>query len=333
MTVNLAIVGIGRIGKIHANSIFTNPNSRLVGFFDENNSEIKNFSEKYNSDFLDIKTIENDHNIDAVVICSPTDTHIDLIKKFSNSGKAIFCEKPIDLDVNKTIECIDFLNKNKSQFMIGFNRRFDIHFKALKQHILEGKIGNIETVNIISRDPEPPTKDYISRSGGIFKDMTIHDFDMAIFLLGELPNRVFASGSNLFHKDIQNEYDFDTASIILSTESGKQITINNSRRASYGYDQRIEVHGSLGMISSENQRPLSLEIASKEGFTKQPLHYFFMTRYKEAYNEEMKYFIRALKNKEDLHPNENDALNALIIAETAMKSANLNKSVNIEYHN
>ena len=135
MTVNLAIIGIGRIGKIHANSIFTNPNARLVGFFDENNSEIKNFSEKYNSDFLDIKTIENDHNIDAVVICSPTDTHIDLIKKFSNSGKAIFCEKPIDLDVNKTIECIDFLNKNKSQFMIGFNRRFDIHFKALKQHI------------------------------------------------------------------------------------------------------------------------------------------------------------------------------------------------------
>lgn len=333
MTVNLAIIGIGRIGKIHANSIFTHPNAKLVGFFDENNSEIKNFSEKYNSDFLDIKTIENDHNIDAVVICSPTDTHIDLIKKFSNSGKAIFCEKPIDLDVNKTIECIDFLNKNKSQFMIGFNRRFDIHFKALKQHILEGKIGNIETVNIISRDPEPPTKDYISRSGGIFKDMTIHDFDMAIFLLGELPNRVFASGSNLFHKDIQDEYDFDTASIILSTESGKQITINNSRRASYGYDQRIEVHGSLGMISSENQRPLSLEIASKEGFTKQPLHYFFMTRYKEAYNEEMKYFIRALKNKEDLHPNENDALNALIIAETAMKSANLNKSVNIEYHN
>lgn len=332
MTVNLAIIGIGRIGKIHANSIFTNPNARLVGFFDENNSEIKNFSEKYNSDFLDIKTIENDHNIDAVVICSPTDTHIDLIKKFSNSGKAIFCEKPIDLDVNKTIECIDFLNKNKSQFMIGFNRRFDIHFKALKQHILEGKIGNIETVNIISRDPEPPTKDYISRSGGIFKDMTIHDFDMAIFLLGELPNRVFASGSNLFHKDIQDEYDFDTASIILSTESGKQITINNSRRASYGYDQRIEVHGSLGMISSENQRPLSLEIASKEGFTKHPLHYFFMTRYKEAYNEEMKYFINALKNKEDLHPNENDALNALIIAETAMKSANLNKSVNIEYH-
>ena len=333
MTVNLAIIGIGRIGKIHANSIFTHPNAKLVGFFDENNSEIKNFSEKYNSDFLDIKTIENDHNIDAVVICSPTDTHIDLIKKFSNSGKAIFCEKPIDLDVNKTIECIDFLNKNKSQFMIGFNRRFDIHFKALKQHILEGKIGNIETVNIISRDPEPPTKDYISRSGGIFKDMTIHDFDMAIFLLGELPNRVFASGSNLFHKDIQDEYDFDTASIILSTESGKQITINNSRRASYGYDQRIEVHGSLGMISSENQRPLSLEIASKEGFTKQPLHYFFMTRYKEAYNEEMKYFIKALKNKEDLHPNENDALNALIIAETAMKSANLNKSVNIEYHN
>ena len=333
MTVNLAIIGIGRIGKIHANSIFTHPNAKLVGFFDENNSEIKNFAEKYNSDFLDIKAIENDRNIDAVVICSPTDTHIDLIKKFSNSGKAIFCEKPIDLDVNKTIECIDFLNKNKSQFMIGFNRRFDIHFKALKQHILEGKIGNIETVNIISRDPEPPTKDYISRSGGIFKDMTIHDFDMAIFLLGELPKRVFASGSNLFHKDIQDEYDFDTASIILSTESGKQITINNSRRASYGYDQRIEVHGSLGMISSENQRPLSLEIASKEGFTKQPLHYFFMTRYKEAYNEEMKYFIRALKNKEDLHPNENDALNALIIAETAMKSANLNKSVNIEYHN
>ena len=333
MTVNLAIIGIGRIGKIHANSIFTHPNAKLVGFFDENNSEIKNFSKKYNSDFLDIKTIENDHNIDAVVICSPTDTHIDLIKKFSNSGKAIFCEKPIDLNVNKTIECIDFLNKNKSQFMIGFNRRFDIHFKALKQHILEGKIGNIETINIISRDPEPPTKDYISRSGGIFKDMTIHDFDMAIFLLGELPNRVFASGSNLFHKDIQDEYDFDTASIILSTESGKQITINNSRRASYGYDQRIEVHGSLGMISSENQRPLSLEIASKEGFTKQPLHYFFMTRYKEAFNEEMKYFIRALKNKEDLHPNENDALNALIIAETAMKSADLNKSVNIEYHN
>ena len=202
-----------------------------------------------------------------------------MLKSFSNYKKAIFCEKPIDLDIKKVRKCLETIEKNKTQFMIGFNRRFDPHFQSLKNSLKQDKIGNIETIIITSRDPGLPPINYLKQSGGIFKDMTIHDFDMAIFLLDELPVEIYSSASILIDDQIKEVEDFDTASVILKTLSGKQIIISNSRRASYGYDQRIEVHGSLGMVSAENQRQVSIEIANSQGFTKPPLHHFFMTRY------------------------------------------------------
>lgn len=250
---------------------------------------------------------------------------------FSNYKKAIFCEKPIDLDIKKVRKCLETIEKNKTQFMIGFNRRFDPHFQSLKNSLKQDKIGNIETIIITSRDPGLPPINYLKQSGGIFKDMTIHDFDMAIFLLDELPVEIYSSASILIDDQIKEVEDFDTASVILKTLSGKQIIISNSRRSSYGYDQRIEVHGSLGMVSAENQRPVSIEIANSQGFTKPPLHHFFMTRYIDAYAEEINYFVNSLKSGSEIKPNGIDGLNALIIAEAAKSSLLKGKNLPIKY--
>ena len=178
--------------------------------------------------------------------------------------------------------------------MVGFNRRFDPHFAAVRKAIDDGSIGAVEMVTITSRDPGAPPVDYIKRSGGIFRDMTIHDFDMARFLLGEEPVPVSAHGSVLVDKKIGEAGDFDSVSVILETATGKQCVISNSRRATYGYDQRIEVHGSKGMVAAENQRPVSIELANASGYTRPPLHDFFMTRYTEAYANEISTFIEAM---------------------------------------
>ena len=205
--------------------------------------------------------------------------------------------------------------------MIGFNRRFDPHFNALYQAIQAGQIGTPEMVVITSRDPAPPPAAYIQKSGGIFRDMTIHDFDMAVHLLGEMPVSVQASGSVLTDSEIGTLGDFDTASVILKMASGKQAVITNSRRASYGYDQRVEVHGSEAMIVAENQRPVSIEIANNTGFHKPPLHDFFMTRYIQAYADEIASFVQAVTEGSPPTPSGQDGLNALYIADAAQLSA------------
>ena len=205
--------------------------------------------------------------------------------------------------------------------MIGFNRRFDPHFDALYQSVQQGQIGSPEMVVITSRDPVPPPASYIQKSGGIFRDMTIHDFDMAVHLLGELPISVQASGSVLTDKEIGTLGDFDTASVILVTASGKQAVITNSRRASYGYDQRVEVHGSKGMISAENQRPFAIELADSTGFHKPPLHDFFFFFYAQAYAAEIASFVEALQKGNAPSPSGQDGLNALQIADAAQESA------------
>ena len=331
MKINLAIIGAGRIGKVHALAINNSKIANLVYIYDPDEEIAKKFSVEFNCIVSNIDNIKKDKQIDAVIICSPTDTHVELICIFSNYKKAIFCEKPIDLDIKKVRKCLETIEKNKTQFMIGFNRRFDPHFQSLKNSLKQDKIGNIETIIITSRDPELPPINYLKQSGGIFKDMTIHDFDMAIFLLDELPVEIYSSASILIDDQIKEVEDFDTASVILKTLSGKQIIISNSRRSSYGYDQRIEVHGSLGMVSAKNQRPVSIEIASSQGFTKPPLHHFFMTRYIDAYAEEINYFVNSLKSGSEIKPNGIDGLNALIIAEAAKSSLLKGKNLPIKY--
>jgi myo-inositol 2-dehydrogenase/D-chiro-inositol 1-dehydrogenase len=204
--------------------------------------------------------------------------------------------------------------------MVGFNRRFDPHFRAVRAEIEKGTLGEVEMVVITSRDPGAPPVEYIGRSGGIFRDMTIHDFDMARFLLGEEITEVSAMASVLVDPAIGKAGDFDSAQVMLRTASGKMAVISNSRRATYGYDQRIEVHGSKGLASAENQRPVSIEVATGAGYTRPPLHDFFMTRYTEAYAAEIAAFIAALSGKAAAKPSGEDGLAALALAEAALKA-------------
>ena len=214
--------------------------------------------------------------------------------------------------------------------MVGFNRRFDPHFMAVRKAIDEGQIGTPEMAIITSRDPGAPPAEYIQRSGGIFRDMTIHDFDMAIFLMGEMPETVQAISSVLTDPAIEPLGDFDTASVIMKMASGKQVTITNSRRASYGYDQRIEVHGSLGMVAAENQRPVAIEIATASGYTRPPLHDFFMTRYIDAYANEIASFISCLTDGSPANPTGIDGLNALLLADAAVESVRTGAAVRVQ---
>jgi myo-inositol 2-dehydrogenase / D-chiro-inositol 1-dehydrogenase len=308
----------------------SNPQARLVAVADAFEKAASDLATAYGAEVRSIDEIEESPDIDAVVICTPTDTHADLIERFAAAGKAVFCEKPIDLDVKRVKECLAVVEKTGATLMVGFNRRFDPHFMAVRKAIDDGAIGKVEMVTITSRDPGPPPHDYITRSGGIFRDMTIHDFDMARFLLGEEPVSVSAHASVLVDKKIGELGDFDSVSVILATASGKQCIISNSRRATYGYDQRIEVHGSEGMIAAENQRPVSIEIANGKGYTRPPLHDFFMTRYLDAYANEIASFIAAVNSHTKASPSGQDGLVALTLAEAALRSVKEGKTIQVK---
>ncbi|MFP5076838.1 inositol 2-dehydrogenase [Rhizobium sp. YIM 134829] len=330
MTVRFGLLGAGRIGKVHAKAVSGNPNAILVAVADAFPQAAEAIAASYGCAVRTIKEIEAASDIDAVVICTPTDTHADLIERFARAGKAIFCEKPIDLDVDRVKACMKTVSDTKGKLMVGFNRRFDPHFMAVRKAIDEGRIGEVEMVTIISRDPGAPPVDYIKRSGGIFRDMTIHDFDMARFLLGEEPVAVTATAAVLVDPEIGKAGDFDSVSVILQTASGKQAIISNSRRATYGYDQRIEVHGSKGVVSAENQRAVSIEIANGEGYTRPPLHDFFMTRYTEAYANEIAAFIAGIEANAPLSPSGADGFAALALADAAVRSVAEKRQIAVE---
>jgi myo-inositol 2-dehydrogenase / D-chiro-inositol 1-dehydrogenase len=329
MTINFALLGAGRIGKVHAQAINIDRDAALVAVADAVPEAAQTLAETYGCLVRSIDEIAADTNIDAIIIATPTNTHADLIEKFSHAGKAIFCEKPIDLDIRRVQSCLKTIANTNARLMVGFNRRFDPHFIALRQAVVDGRIGTPEMMQIISRDPGAPPAEYIKVSGGIFFDMTIHDFDMARFLLGEEIQTVFATASVLTDPVIAELGDFDSASVIMTTKSGKHISISNSRRATYGYDQRIEIHGSKGMIAAQNQRPVSIEIANEDGFTRPPLHDFFMTRYTQAYAAEISAFIGIVRDNNPPTPGGEDGLAALILAEAALKSSKLGRAVNV----
>ena len=329
MTVRFGLLGAGRIGKVHAKAITSNPKAQLVAVADAFEKAASDLAAQYGSDIRTVDKILQSADIDAVVICTPTDTHADLIEQFSRAGKAIFCEKPIDLDVERVKACLKVVDAENATLMVGFNRRFDPHFMAMRKTIDEGQIGDVEMVTIVSRDPGAPPVDYIKRSGGIFRDMTIHDFDMARFMLGEEIDTVSAQASVLVDPAIGEAGDYDSVSVMLSTASGKHATISNSRRATYGYDQRIEVHGSKGAVSAENQRPVSIEVANASGYIRPPLHDFFMTRYTEAYAREIGEFIEAVESKAPARPSGLDGLIALALADAAVKSVKEGRAVKV----
>ena len=329
MTTRLGLLGAGRIGKVHAKAISANAGARLVAVADAFPAAATALADHYGCEIRSIAAILAAKDIDAVVICTPTDTHAELIEKFARAGKAIFCEKPIDLSLARVKACLKVVRDSKATLMVGFNRRFDPHFGAVRAAIDAGTIGAVEMVTIISRDPGAPPYDYITRSGGIFRDMTIHDFDMARFMLGEEISAVSAQASVLTDPNIAKLGDFDSVSVMLTTASGKHCTISNSRRATYGYDQRVEVHGSLGSVAAENQRPVSIEVATAAGYTRPPLHDFFMTRYTEAYAAEIAAFVAAVADKGAASPSGEDGLVALALAEAALQSVAEKRTVSM----
>ena len=330
MAKRLGILGAGRIGQVHARAIAQSRDAELAAISDPVPAAAHAMADIYGCSIRTADEIITASDIDAVIICTPTDLHANQIEQCARAGKAIFCEKPIDLDSARVRDVLDVVTAESCPLMVGFNRRFDPHFAQVRAEIEAGKIGTPEMAVIISRDPGAPPAEILTRSGGIFRDMTIHDFDMAVFLMGEMPSEVQATGSVLTDPEIARFGDFDSASIMLKMPSGSQVVISNSRRASYGYDQRIEVHGSKGMISAENQRPVSVELATSDGYLRPPLHHFFMTRYIDAYANELAHFIQHLTAGTAPQPSGRDGLNALLIADAAYLSAQTGQAVRLD---
>ena len=327
MRIKFAILGMGRIGKVHADTIQANSNAELAAIHDPINNEIDRLQKRYSCQQMSLDDITNNDQIKGILICTPTDTHVDLIKRFLYTKKAVFCEKPLDLNLRKVKKLVQLVSESKSQVMLGFNRRFDPHFAKLKAHLTKKEIGVIEQITITSRDPNPLTIEYIKQSGGIFKDMAIHDLDMAVFLADEKIHSITALGSNFVSKKIEQAGDYDTATILMRTISGKQISIINSRRATYGYDQRVEVHGSKGSLKVNNPTLSEIELAKEAGTTKDRLHHFFMTRYIDAYKNQIDYFVDCIKKRSMPKPDSYDGYYALYLAENALKSAKTGRTV------
>jgi myo-inositol 2-dehydrogenase / D-chiro-inositol 1-dehydrogenase len=314
------VIGAGRIGKIHGGNIARRNDCSVVQVVDADAGAAKALAVATGAKVGSVEELMSAKDIDAVAICSPTDTHADLIELAAKAGKAIFCEKPIDLSADRVRVCLDVVKAHKAKLMIGFNRRFDPNFASLRKRIQAGAIGQVEIVQITSRDPSPPPVSYIERSGGLCRDMMIHDFDMARFLLGEEPVAVSAFGSSLVDPAIGKAGDVDTAVVILQTQSGKVCEISNSRRSTYGYDQRAEAHGSNGMLAASNIRETTVEYAGAHGVTTDKVLNFFLERYESAYRSELDAFVTAVKAGVDPSPSGQDGLQALLLADAAYQS-------------
>ncbi len=323
------IIGAGRIGKIHGGNVAARADSQVIYVADADQAAAAALAKATGAKVASVDAMLASNDVDAVAICSPTDTHADLIERAVRAKKAIFCEKPIDLDVARVRACLEVVKQTKATLMVGFNRRFDPNFASLRKRVAEGAIGTIEIVSITSRDPSPPPLAYIARSGGLFRDMMIHDFDMARFVLGEEPVAVSAMGSALVDKAIGEAGDIDTAVVIMETKSGKVAQISNSRRATYGYDQRVEAHGEKGMLHAENVRETSVQWAGAHGFTSDKALNFFLERYEAAYRNELDAFVGAANAGTKPRPDGEDGLKALLLADAAYQSWKAKERVTI----
>tara|TARA_B100000470_G_C19765240_1_gene380329 strand:- start:223 stop:1224 length:1002 start_codon:yes stop_codon:yes gene_type:complete len=331
---NFALMGAGRIGKMHAKNLSMHSKSNLSYVYDIN-QDFANEVAKLSGAKVAQSAEEaiNDKNVDAVLIASATPTHIDFMTMAAKAGKAVLCEKPIDLDIAKVDKCYETIKNFSVPIQIGFNRRFDKSNKKIKLAKDNGEIGNLEMVIITSRDPEPPGIEYLKAAGGFFRDTTIHDFDLSRFILGDDPViEVSAYGSQLISAECKEVGDHDTAMFIMRSQKGVLIHINNSRRAVYGYDQRVEIFGSKGMMISNNQSPTSVEKFDKNmTYAKDPIHFFFIERYEQSYKDQLDDFVNIIMNNEKPSVTFEDGRNALLLANAAYESFETGKSTKVNY--
>ncbi|MEQ9021633.1 MAG: inositol 2-dehydrogenase [Pseudomonadales bacterium] len=318
--INLCIFGAGRIGSVHTRNAHICPSVQVRYIVDTNAEAAQTLANEVGAQVADLETVLADPQVQGVVIASATHTHADLIIASAKANKHIFCEKPIDLDIAKVDQCLMVVTECGVHLMTGFNRRYDKHFERLKRAVTDQTIGKLEMVSITSRDPSPPPSEYIKVSGGLFRDMMIHDFDMARWLMGEEPNLIYAEASCHVDPEIARLGDVDTAVVTLKTPSGVLCQIGNSRRAVYGYDQRIEVFGSGGMMKADNETPTRVAYYSTEGVLEDNPEHFFMERYAEAYRSEMHHFLSTLRGETSPLTNGNDGRQALLLADAALKS-------------
>jgi myo-inositol 2-dehydrogenase/D-chiro-inositol 1-dehydrogenase len=328
--VNIAVIGAGRIGKIHAENLASRiPGARLAGVADVNEGAAQSLAAQLHAPRAtgDYHAFLNDTAVDAVAICSSTDTHGRIICEAAAAGKQIFCEKPIDHDLQRIHESLDAVSKAGVILQVGFNRRFDPGFAKARELVATGKVGRVHLVRVTSRDPGPPPIDYVKVSGGMFLDMTIHDFDMVRFLSGSEAVDVHAVGSVLVDPAIGEAGDIDTAVITMRMANGAIATIDNSRKAIYGYDQRVEVFGSAGMVQVANRTPENhVHFAADGVHTSKPLH-FFLERYQEAYLLEMQQFIQAVATRTAPPVCGHDGLVPVLMALAAARSMREGRTV------
>lgn len=327
----LAIIGIGRIGKIHLRNIISHfPQASVVAVSDSQ-YPAEDFQRDYKDIFFSANAADaiNHPEVEGVVICTPTSSHSAMIELALQAGKHIFCEKPIDLSLERTTNLVNKVKASGLKMMLGFNRRFDPDFSHARKSLLAGRIGDLQVVKITSRDPGLPPIDYIKNSGGLFMDMAIHDFDMARYLMGKEVKTVYAQGLVLVDPAVGEAGDVDTALTTLIFEDGTYAVIDNSRKAIYGYDQRIEVFGSKGMIQVENNQHNRNIVYDADGIHESLPLDFFMDRYTNSYLSEMQHFIDMLVNNAPSPVNGDDALKATLIAVAAKKSVEEKRPVDI----
>lgn len=331
--IGIGLLGAGRIGRMHARNLAAHPRVNLAGIFDIDSETGQQAASETGCRFgPTAASLLEDPQIDAVFIASATDTHCDLIEAAASAGKAVFCEKPIHLDLARVDECARVVREAGITVQIGFNRRFDPSHAAVREAVGAGEIGRIEQAVITSRDPAPPPLDYVRVSGGLFRDMAIHDFDMARFLFAEEPAEVTAMGSVLVDASIGEAGDIDTAMVVMRMESGALCHINCSRRSVYGYDQRIELFGERGMLVSNNPTPTNVERYSSGATEARPVLYpFFIERYAESYVREIDAFVDALEANEPASPSFEDGRRALLLADAAADSASSGRSIAVKY--
>jgi len=317
----IGLLGAGRIGKVHAQAINAHTGCELAAVSDVFEASAIELAATYNTVVRDTQDIIADPDINAVLIATSTDTHSDLIEMATAAGKAVLCEKPVDLSLERARSCQVAAAKTGMPVMVGFNRRFDPTFSAFKASVQAGEIGKPELLSITSFDPAPPPVDYIKVSGGLFRDMMIHDFDMANFIMGELPETLSASASCLVDSAIRDAGDVDTAVVTLTYSDGKIAVIKNSRRAAFGYDQRLELLGSEGMLQAQNVLENGLVRSNKNGVTgAKPMH-FFLERYMSAYSAEISAFVDAVNAGKPMPATLEDGVASLAMAEAATQSS------------
>lgn len=328
--IKVGIIGAGRIGKIHAENIVKKFGYvEVKAIADVYADKIKDFAQSLGikNVYDDYKKIIDDPEINAVIICSSTNTHSQISIEAANAGKHIFCEKPIDYDLDRIKAVLDTVEKAGIKYQVGFNRRFDHNFKKVRELIKDGKIGDVHIVKVTSRDPAPPPIEYVKVSGGMFLDMTIHDFDMVRYLTGSEVVEVYTNAAVLVDPSIGEAGDVDTALISLKFKNGAIGVIDNSRKATYGYDQRVEVFGSKGKAEAMNDTPTTVVLSTEDAVTSDKPKYFFLERYMDSFADEMKEFFEAILNDTPTPVSAIDGLKPVLIGLAAKKSYEEGKPV------